>query len=381
MNISIGRKQAVVTPFRVAAIFVLILGLYVTFLRFWGGLGRVTNLSDTFPWGIWIAFDVLCGVALAAGGFTMTAMAYIMGIDRYRSIVRPSVLTAFLGYLLVVAGLMFDLGRPWQIWHPVVMWNPHSVMFEVAWCVMLYTIVLAIEFSPIVFEKFGWYRPTRLYESISIVFVMLGVLLSTLHQSSLGSLFLIIPEKVHPLWWSQLLPVLFFVSAIMAGFAMVIFESYMSSRAFKQSLERYLVVDLSRFLFITLILFLAIRIQDLISRGALGYLFVNKMETYFFWIEQLLFIIPIYALSRPERRINERAIFWSATSVVIGLVVNRFNVSITAVIAMSGIEYYPSVYEVFTSLFLITFGVVIFWLAAKYLPIFRHGKQLSMAKG
>jgi Ni/Fe-hydrogenase subunit HybB-like protein len=381
MKIRIGKRRIGVTPFRVVSAIILLLGLFVTFLRFWGGLGRVTNLNDTFPWGIWISFDILCGVALASGGFTMTAMAYIMGLKRYRSIVRPSVLTAFLGYLLVMAGLMFDLGRPWQIWHPLVMWNPHSVMFEVAWCVILYTIVLAIEFSPIVFEKFGWRRPARIYESISIIFVMLGVLLSTLHQSSLGSLFLIIPQKVHPLWWSQMLPVMFFVSAVMTGFAIVIFESYLSSRAFNESLEKPLVVDLSRFLFVALIVYLTIRFQDLIFRDALGYMFVNRLETYFFWIEQLLFIIPIYALSRPERRLDERTIFWSSAFVIVGLIFNRFNVSITAVIVTTGIKYYPSVYEVYTSLFLITCGVVVFWLAIKYLPIFRHDRKLQKAKG
>ncbi len=381
MTVSIRNRKFQLTPFRILAAIVLAMGVYVTFLRFWGGLGRVTNLNDTFPWGIWIAFDVLCGVALAAGGFTMTAMAYIMGSERYRAIVRPSVLTAFLGYLLVVAGLMFDLGRPWQIWHPVVMWNPHSVMFEVAWCVMLYTIVLAAEFSPIVFEKLGWNRPLKLYKSVSIVFVMMGVLLSTLHQSSLGSLFLIVPEKVHPLWWSPLLPILFFTSAIMVGFAMVIVESHLSSRAFNESLEKRLVVDLARFLFVSLIVFLSIRVQDIVSRDAVQYLFKNRMETYFFWIEQLLFFIPLYALSRPVGKISEKSIFWSAVSVVVGLMFNRFNVSITAVIAMTGNKYYPSFYEVFTSFFLIILGVVVFSLAAKYLPIFEHRKELSLAKG
>jgi len=381
MEISISGRRMKVTPVRAIVAAILLGGLYVTFLRFWGGLGMVTNLKDTFPWGMWVAFDVLCGVALAAGGFTMTAMAYIVGIKRYRSIVRPSVLTAFLGYLLVVAGLMFDLGRPWQIWHPVVMWNPHSVMFEVAWCVMLYTVVLTIEFSPIVFEKLGWHKPTRIYESIAIVFVMMGILLSTLHQSSLGSLFLIVPEKVHPLWWSPLLPVLFFISAVMTGFAMVIFESYVSARAFKRSLEKPLIVDLSRFLFVSIIIFLAIRFQDLFSRDALGCMFGGGMQTYFFWVEQILFIVPIYALSRPERRMNERAIFWSATSVVAGVVLNRFNVSITGVIAGSGISYFPSFYEVYVSVFLVTAGVTVFWLAAKYLPIFEGGMETSTEKG
>ena len=215
------------------AIFAVIMvaGVYCTYIRFFHGLGAATNLSDQFPWGLWIGFDVMCGVMLAAGGFTLTAAVEIFNIKRFHSIVRPTILTAFMGYLLVCAALMYDLGLPWNIWHPLIMRNPHSVMFEVAYCVMFYTTVLALEFSPIVLERFKLKRALKVVRSLMVVFVILGVLLSTLHQSSLGTLYLIMPNKLHPFWWSPLLPVFFFLSAIAVGLAMTIFESSKIGRA------------------------------------------------------------------------------------------------------------------------------------------------------
>src|SRR5262252_9897644 len=181
-------------------------GFYATIVRFTEGLGKSTNLSDQFPWGIWIGFDVLCGVMLAAGGFTLTAAVHIFNIKRLHPIVRPTILTAFLGYLLVCVALMYDLGRPHRIWHPLIMRNPHSVMFEIAYCVMLYTTVLSLEFSPIVLERFNLQKPLKIVKKILIPLVICGVILSTLHQSSLGTLYLIMPEKLHPFWYSPLLP-------------------------------------------------------------------------------------------------------------------------------------------------------------------------------
>ena len=173
-------------------------------------MGASTALSDSFPWGLWIGFDILCGVALAAGGFTISACVYIFNIQRFKPIVRPTILTAFLGYLLVIIALLFDLGRPYRIWHPLVMWNPRSVMFEVGWCVTLYTTVLALEFSPMLLQHLKWEFPLKIVKSLMIPLVILGVILSTLHQSSLGSLYLIVPHKLHPFWYSSFLPVFFY---------------------------------------------------------------------------------------------------------------------------------------------------------------------------
>src|SRR5208337_1139178 len=257
------------TFWRAVLVLILAAGFYSTILRFAKGLGAATNLSDQFPWGIWIGFDVLCGVGLAAGGFTLAATVYVFHIERFHAVLRPSILTAFLGYGLVALALLFDLGKPYNIWHPLVMWNPHSVMFEVAWCVMLYLTVLALEFSPAVFERFGMQKPLKLLKAITIPLVIVGVLLSTLHQSSLGSLFLIVPSKLHPYWYSPLLPLLFFVSAIGVGLAMVIFESNLTARAFGREIEMPLLAALGKAMAVVLGVYGIIRLQDLWGRGAL----------------------------------------------------------------------------------------------------------------
>ena len=190
------------TFWKVVAGLILLGGAYSTVVRFFGGLGDATNLTDQFHWGLWIGFDILCGVGLAAGGFTLAAIVYIFNIKRFEPIIRPTILTAYLGYVLAIFALMFDLGRPLQIWHAIIMWNPRSVMFEVAWCVMLYATVLALEFSPVVLEKFNMDKTKKVIKKITIPLIILGVLLSTLHQSSHGSLYLIVPDKLYSLWYS-----------------------------------------------------------------------------------------------------------------------------------------------------------------------------------
>ena len=358
--------------FWTAVFWILIgFGLYATIVRFTQGLGAVTNLSDNVPWGLWVSFDVLCGVGLAAGGFTLAAVVHIFNIKSYEPVIRPAILTAFLGYLLVCVGLIFDLGKPWNIWHPLIMWNHHSVMFEVAWCVMLYTTVLALEFSPVVFEKFRLEKPLRIIKRVTIPLVILGVILSTLHQSSLGSVFLIVPEKMYPLWYSPFLPVFFFISAVMVGFAMVIFESYLSARAFNKSLEKPLLMELARAAVFVMMLFLVLRFIDFTQRGVWGYLFRLQYETIIFWIETSVgVIIPMILLSIPRVRKNENALFWSVVMVVVGFVMNRLDVSIVALQASNGAAYFPSIMEIGITLFLMAVGFGAFRYIAKNFPIF-----------
>src|SRR3954454_23983267 len=298
-----------ITVWRVIFILLALAGLYSTYLRVMYGLGGSTNLSDKFPWGIWIGFDVMCGVGLAAGGFTLVAMVHIFNIEQYKPVLRPAILTAFLGYSLVVVGLLFHLGRPDRLWHPLVMWNPHSVMFEVAWCVTLYSTVLFLEFIPVVFEKFGWHKPMVWIHRISVPLMILGVLLSTLHQSSLGSLFLIVPSKLYPLWYSPLLPLLFYVSAIAIGMAMTIFESWHSSRAFGRALELPLLASLGRVLAVTMSVYLWIRFLDLAHRDALRLLTQNRMETWLFALEIALMIVPTVLLFQRRVRLNPTALY------------------------------------------------------------------------
>src|SRR5512142_1030116 len=205
------------TFWRAVLLVILVAGLYTTLIRFTKGLGASTALSDQFPWGLWIGFDVLCGVALAAGGFTITTAVYVFNLKRYHPIVRPTILTAFLGYTLVGVGLMFDLGKPWNIWHPTIMWNPRSPMFEVAWCVMLYLTVLSLEVSGMLFERLRWARAAAMQHAFLVPLVIAGAVISTLHQSSLGTFYLIMPARLHPLWYSPYIPVMFYLSAIAGG--------------------------------------------------------------------------------------------------------------------------------------------------------------------
>lgn len=346
--------------------------LYATVMRFYKGLGATTNLSDAFPWGIWIGFDVLCGVGLAAGGFTLVAIVHIFHIKRYEPILRPAILTAFLGYLLVVVALMFDLGRPDRIWHPLVMWNPRSVMFEVAWCVMLYNTVLALEFAPVVFERMQWRRPMRMIQFISPPLVIAGVILSTLHQSSLGSLYLIVPSKLHPLWYSPLLPLLFYISAISVGLAMTIFESWHSARAFGKQLEWPLLMGLGRLLAVVLSVFLVMRLMDLSRRHALSLALEPRIEVYLFYVEMLLMAAPVLILFSGATATRPRLLYLCSVSAILGFIANRLNVSVTGIQAVTGATYVPRWTEIAITLGLVAAGFAIFRLAAKHLPLFEH---------
>ena len=345
-------------------------GLYATYVRVVHGLGGATHLSDQFPWGLWIGFDVLCGVGLAAGGFTLAATVHIFNIERYKPILRATILTAFLGYVLVIVALLFDLGRPYRIWHPLVMWNPRSVMFEVAWCVMLYTTVLALEFAPTVFERFGWHRPLRWARAVSIPLVIAGVILSTLHQSSLGSLYLIIPSKLDPLWYTPLLPLFFFISAICVGFAMTIFESWHSSRAFGRQLEAPLLASMGRVLAVLLAFYLTMRFLDLLRRAALSYIFQGRTESYLFGLEIVLMLVPMVLLFRRSVRARAEALYGCAVLVIFGFVANRLNVSVTGMETGSGTHYVPKWTEIVITLWIISLGFAIFRFAAKLLPVF-----------
>ena len=350
----------------------------IAYIRYTQGLGAVTHLSDTFPWGLWIGFDLLCGVGLAAGGFAVTATVHILHLKDFKPIVRPTVLTAFLGYLLVITALLLDLGRPWNIWHPIIMWNPHSVMFEVGWCVMLYTTVLSLEFAPIVIEPFrerfklGWML--KVLKTVTPVLVILGVILSTLHQSSLGSLFLILPEKMHPLWYTPMLPVLFFVSALAAGIAMMVVESWFSKRAFGKAIETHLLSRLSRVSVVVLAIYFVLRLRDLASRDALSTIFPLSRVSAMFLVEVGLgVLVPMVLLAFERFRRSPKRLAVVQGLVVLGFIFHRLNVSITSVEAATGRSYIPSIPEFFVSAGLVAVGMTIFVLACRYLPVFPEG--------
>ncbi|MFN8010537.1 MAG: Ni/Fe-hydrogenase cytochrome b subunit [Holophagaceae bacterium] len=350
-------------------VFIAFLG--VTVLRFTKGLGAVTNLNDRFPWGVWIGFDLLCGVGLAAGAFTLTAVVHLFNLKRFEPIVRPTILTGFLGYIFVILALMFDLGQPWRIWHALVYWNPHSVMFEVAWCVMLYTTVLSIEFAPVVLERFGWHAPARIIHGLITPLVIAGVILSTLHQSSLGSLYLIVPSKLHPLWYSPLLPLHFYVSAIGAGIGMVVLESYLSQRAFGRALEMDLLEPLARGMVVALGIYGLLRLQAIARNGAFGDVRALTYEGKMFLLEIALgVVLPVGLLAFRKLRTSPRWLVAGSFLAVLGFVVNRLNVSVTGMERAAGVRYVPSVMEIIVSVGLVGLGMAVFAFAARNFAIF-----------
>ncbi|MBU0704850.1 MAG: Ni/Fe-hydrogenase cytochrome b subunit [Chloroflexi bacterium] len=354
-------------------------GLTVGINRFIQGLGATTNLTDFYPWGLWLGFDVVSGVALGSGAFTMAAIVYIFNLKKYRPILRPAILTGFIGYLLVIMGLLADLGQPHRIWHVIINWNLHSVLFEVGWCVMLYTTVMALELLPIVFERFNKQdsMPAQVIHTVTIPLVIAGVTLSTMHQNSLGALFLIMPDKLHPLWYSPILPVLFYVSAIGLGLAMVILESSLSSKAFKRGLEIDILSSLAKAIPYVLGLYLALKLGDLVLAGDLGLMFEGSLRSNMFLLELAIqAIIPIVLFSLSKVRKSPAGLLWSSALVVVGTVLNRINVSLIAPQVPTGIAhlpqptYFPNWMEFALTIGLLSGGVLLFTLATRFLPIF-----------
>ncbi len=365
-----------ITFWRIIIAVIMVLGIYYTVIRYTQGLGAVTNLSDQYPWGLWVAFDVITGVGLAAGGFLIALTVYIFRIDNYKPILRPAILTGFLGYTLVAVGLLYDLGKWFDIWHAIIFWNPRSVMFEVAWCVMLYLTVLALEFSTVVFEGLKWKRLNQLIHMLIIPLAIFGVILSTLHQSSLGSLFLIVPAKLYTLWYSPLLPLFFFISAVSVGFAMVTFESFLSRRFLGKGIELNLLNGLARVNVLVMIFYLTIKIWDLAGRGVLGDVLSTRFESIMFDIETLVqVIIPLVLLLIPAVRTSTKGLFVSSLFVIVGFIMNRLDVAITGIEASSGAHYFPAFGEIAISIFIVTIGFLAFAFLAKHFPVFIEPKE------
>jgi Ni/Fe-hydrogenase subunit HybB-like protein len=353
-----------------AMMLIFVAGLAAILYRYLFGIGSISNLNDSYPWGLWISFDVLCGVALAAGGFTTAGVVHIFGGKKYEPLARPAILTAFLGYLLVIGALWVDLGRPWKIWHPMVLWQPHSVMFEVGWCVTLYTIVLAIEFSPAFFEKFGMEKARNAVRGFYIPGVIAGMILSTLHQSSLGSLFLIVPHKLSPIWWTPILPIMFFLSAVAVGLAMVIFESTIAAKAFKRESEIHLLKNFGRAIPWVLMLYLTMKIGDLVARNQVMRVFEFNGMAISFWMELLIgILLPIAILTQRDAREDGRLLFGAASCVIAGVVLNRFNVSMIGMHVETWQSYFPHALEVLVTACVISAGIIIYAFIVKHFPI------------
>ena len=367
-----------ITFWKVVLVVIWLAGIIAAVVRFTGGLGAATNLSDKFPWGLWVGFDVISGVGLAAGGFTLAAAVHVFHVKRFYPVLKPAILTAFLGYVLVIVGLLFDVGRPDKIYNPLFMGNFHSALFEVAMCVMFYTTVLFFEFSPNLFERLGWSGPKKWIGRVTVPLVILGVVLSTMHQSSLGSLFLIVPQKLYTFWYSASLPLLFYVSAIAAGCAMVIFESHLSFKAFGHRLKTDVLADIGRILLVVLVIYLLMKVYDFYMRGVWSEFFLPRMETWLFWLEILSgAVVPIILLSIRKIRLSARGLYIAAVCTIVGFMLNRLNVSTTGFVASSGVTYFPSWMEIAITLALVATGFFVFAMAVRYLPIFKDPEEGS----
>ncbi len=366
------------------------LAFVIAMVRYFFGIGIISDLSNSYPWGFWISFDLFTGVAISSGGFIMAGLVYILGVEKYQPLLRASVLTAFLGYIMVAVALLVDLGHPERIWYMMIYWNHTSVLLEIGICVMSYLMVLAIEFAPVVFEGLKWKKLAHFFHKFVMPFVILGVVLSTLHQSSLGSLLLIQPTKLHSLWWTPILPILFFVSAVAIGLAMIILESTLSARYFKRGLESHLLQKLAKGIPIVLGIYLVIKIVDNAVAGELGALFTSGMMSILFWAELLVGVfLPIIWFSMERMRRNPNAMLAGAVFLLLGMILNRFNVSWFGVqhydslsyvpTFMSNVKYIPTLPEVAVSIGIFSAGILAFGLAVKYLPVFEDKSHDSHA--
>jgi Ni/Fe-hydrogenase subunit HybB-like protein len=357
------------TTGRAVLYIILVLGLISAVIRLFFGLGATTNLNDAYPWGLWISFDILAGVALAGGGFTMAAAIYIFNLKKFEPLLRPAKLSAFIGYLVFVVGLFFDLGQPWRIWHPMVMWNPQSVLFEVSWCVMLYTTVLGVDIFIMALERWKKFAMVAFFRNIYLVLVVAGVMLSTLHQSSLGALYLLMPEKMSDLWASRAIGPLFFCSAVVGGMSVVTLESLISSWAYQRKPELKLLSSFSKGLGIVLLVYFAMKVTDLYARGATVWVF-DKAHFFFFLELFGTVALPAILLSFAEVRNSIKGLYWASGLAAFGVVLNRFNVSLTSYGGYRDFSYFPSAMEIIITLALVAGGILIFDFGTRYLPVY-----------
>jgi Ni/Fe-hydrogenase subunit HybB-like protein len=372
--------MAEITLWRVIVAVILAAGAYATYARFALGLEASTHLTDPQPWGLWVGLGTLCGVGLSAGGFAIAAAVYLLGLERYRPVLRTAVLVSFLGYMSVIVGMLYELGLPWRIWHPIVMWNRRSVLFEVSWCVMLYSTVLALEFSPALVEKIPWKRARECYlkwhHELLIGLVLVGTVPSSLHQSFLGGLYLLTQGKLDPLWYSPYLPSLFYLSAIPAGLAATMIAMYLSVRSLNARVDLRILGEVSRVITPLLILYALFRGVDLYMHGGWKFLWMWREETLSFWIEIGLFVIaPAVLLSWEKVKNNPLYLYWTCCLVVMGFMANRLNVSITGLQASSKIYYVPKWTEFALTLATITAVVLAFRYAVIYLEILPKSPQ------
>ena len=383
-------KHKFFTPWTIAISLIALAGLSFLAIRFFFGLGAVTNLNQYFPWGIWIGLDVAAGVALAAGGFTTAALGHIWHREKYEVLIRPALLTAMLGYTFVAVSVVSDIGRWYYVWHPIFMWNGHSALFEVGICVMVYMSVLYIEFLPMVTERFigrvnlpGFLSMfnkiidktlrvlDRTLNKFMFVFIIAGVVLSCLHQSSLGTLMIIAGQKMHPLWQTPVLPLLFLMSAFAVGFPMVIMESLTASKSFGMKPEKEVLSSLSRFIGPLLGVYLAFKIGDMVIRESFVYLTEINLASIMFTVEIVVgVIIPLRLFLLPTIRQSTTGLYIASLLVIFGVLINRFNNFVIAYNPpYTETSYFPSIGEISVTLGFAALEILLYRAYVMIFPI------------
>jgi Ni/Fe-hydrogenase subunit HybB-like protein len=373
---------SLMTPPMRILLFVFMVGAALTVWRFAVGLGPSTGLSDGYPWGLWIAFDVVTGTALACGGYAVALLVYIFNKGKYHPLVRPALLTSALGYSVAAVGIIIDVGRPWFIWRipiSVGKWNLDSALLEVALCVMAYVMVLWIELSPAFLEKWQDSGNTGLanfsrglskfMDKALIWFIALGLLLPTMHQSSLGSVIMLAGPRLHPLWHTPWLPFLYLISCIAMGYAVVVMESTLSSRAFGRQREDKMLASLSGVVSFVLFLFVAFRLGDLFLRGRGPLMISEGYLSVMFWLEIALFLVPAVMLAGSRGRARIGTMFRAGMMIALGGSLYRFDSYLVAFNPGPGWSYFPSVPETVITLGLVAFEIMIFVLLVKSFPI------------
>ena len=369
------------TPATRSLLVVGLIGLGFTAWRFVVGLGPSTGLSDGYPWGLWIAFDVVTGTALACGGYAVALLAYVFNQGRYHPLVRPALLTSALGYSVAAVGIVIDVGRPWLIWKipiSVGKWNLDSALLEVALCVMAYLIVLYIELSPAFLEKWGEGKGSfasfarglgGFMEKALIWFIALGLLLPTMHQSSLGTVIMLAGPRLHGLWHTGFLPLLFLISCLAMGYAMVVLESTFSSRAFGRQREDRLLSTLGGVVSLMLFLFLALRFGDIFYQGKAGLLFSSGGLSLLFWIETALFLLPALMLVFRRGGLSIGNMYRASLMIALGGVMYRFDSYLAAFDPGPGWAYFPALPEIVITVGLVALEILVFILLVKRFPI------------
>ncbi len=352
--------------------FVLIaLMAAILVVRFLFGLGAVTGLNDGYPWGIWIAVDVVIGSAFACGGFSVAMLVYIFNKGEYHPLVRPALLASLFGYTLAGAGVIFDLGRWWNVWNMFWPWsiNPNSVMFEVAICISLYIVVMWIEFSPVVFEKLGQDAARRKVGRAMFFVIALGTVLPMMHQSSLGTLLVVLGGQVHPLWQTPVLPLLYLLSAIFMGYAVVLFESCLTSTAYRRKIEIHMLTPMAKVMLGILAAFIVVRIGDVVFRGAISRAFEPSVQALMFWLEMACYVAPLVLIGAESNRRNPAKLFLSGVLLMLGGSLMRLSGFLIGYQTGDGFSYFPTLAEVLVTAGMFAIEVLGYIIITRRFPV------------